>query len=139
LFYSAFIVVKDLKVFYLFILFIDFDDYVRAVEGATATLSCPAGNIIVQEKITFGNGYSSQTCSDPDAANKLAPYCAFKQTCTITADRNLFTESTCDPSITEYFQARWWCRPGMFLEQKSIKGLSNGIDKKMIIFNNIFI
>jgi hypothetical protein len=64
-------------------------------------------------------------CSDPDAANKLAPYCAFKQTCTITADRNLFTESTCDPSITEYFQARWWCRPGMFLEQKSIKGLSN--------------
>jgi hypothetical protein len=29
----------------------------------------------VQEKITFGNGYSSQTCSDPDAANKLAPYC----------------------------------------------------------------
>jgi hypothetical protein len=56
----------------------------------------------------------------------------------LTADRNLFTESTCDPSITEYFQARWWCRPGMFLEQKSIKGLSNGIDKKMIIFNNIF-
>jgi hypothetical protein len=34
----------------------------------------------VQEKITFGDGYSSQTCSDPDAANKLAPYCAFKQT-----------------------------------------------------------
>jgi hypothetical protein len=65
LFYSAFIAVKNSKV-YLFILFIDFDDYVRAVEGASATLSCPAGNIIVQEKITFGDGYSSQTCSDPD-------------------------------------------------------------------------
>ena len=124
-----------MKVFYLFILFIDFDVYVRAVEGASATLSCPAGNIIVQEQITFGNGYSSQTCSDPDAANKLAPYCAFKQTCTITADRNLFTESTCPSSITEYFQARWWCRPGMFNETKSIKWILNGIDKKMIIFN----
>jgi hypothetical protein len=57
--------------------------------------------------------------------------CSKLAAATITADRNLFTESTCDPSITEYFQARWWCRPGMFLEQKSIKGLSNGIDKKM--------
>ena len=71
--------------------------------------------------------------------NKTYQYCAFKQTCTITADRNLFNGSTCDASITEYFQARWWCRPGMFIEKKYIKGLSNGIDKKIIIFNNMLI
>jgi hypothetical protein len=42
---------------YLFILFIDFDDYVRAVEGATATLSCPAGNIIVQVEYIIKNNH----------------------------------------------------------------------------------
>ena len=114
-FYSAFIVVKNSKVF---ILFIDFDEYVRAVEGETTTIACTGGNVIVFERITYGDNYriELQSCSDPNAAQALAPYCQFKQTCTVTIDRTLFTASTCAASITEYFQARYFCRPRKFIE-----------------------
>jgi len=100
----------NIKILYIYF---TVDAYVRAIEGQLATLSCSTNYIIQFDKVTFGDGYRSQTCSDPNAATILSPYCEKNNTCSVIVDRKLFPGSTCLESITELFQARWFCRYGI--------------------------
>jgi len=91
------------------------DEYARALEGETAALSCDQGYLIQLVRVTFGDGYRTQTCSDPTAMDRLIPYCDKQQTCNVTIDSNIFPNSSCSASITGKFQAVWFCRYGMLI------------------------
>jgi len=94
------------------------DAYVRVEEGEVANLACDQNIIetrIKLEKVTFGDDYRSQTCSDPSSKDKLIPYCEKQKSCSVTADRNVFNDSTCPASITEKFQATWFCVNSMYI------------------------
>jgi hypothetical protein len=47
--------------------------------------------------------------------DKLIPYCEKQKSCSVTADRNVFNDSTCPASITEKFQATWFCVNSMYI------------------------
>jgi len=103
------------------------DAYVRVEEGEVANLACDQDIIetrIKLEKVTFGDDYRSQTCSDPTSKDKLIPYCEKQKSCSVSVDRTFFNDSTCPASITEKFQATWFCVNSMYIVIKKVYVLS---------------